>query len=49
MDIEIPVGCTADVAVPSKTHKYNINGRTHRVSEPFVRVKSGKYSLAYGI
>jgi alpha-L-rhamnosidase len=47
MDVNIPVGCTANVAVPKNTDKYMMNDKSHKVSELFVEVESGKYSFAW--
>ncbi len=47
LDIEIPVGTAADVAIPSG--KYLLNGKEYASSgdQPLVHLKSGKYSIVY--
>jgi alpha-L-rhamnosidase len=47
MDINIPVGSTARVAIPKGTDRYIINGKSHKTTEPFVAVESGLYSFEW--
>jgi alpha-L-rhamnosidase len=47
MDINIPVGCTARVAISKVSNKYKLNGKIHKVTDPFVDVKSGVYSISF--
>ena len=47
MDVEIPAGSTASIAIPKMCDNYTINGKTFKVAGPMVEVESGKYSLSF--
>jgi alpha-L-rhamnosidase len=47
MDLEIPVGSTASVAIPKYLKDYSINGKTIISEATFAEVESGKYNFAW--
>ena len=47
MDIEVPAGSTATIAIPEKSENYTINGKSCKVVSSVVEVESGKYHLAF--
>jgi alpha-L-rhamnosidase len=47
MDLNIPPGSTAMVAIPKDPGKYSLDGKSYRASGQFVEIESGKYSFAW--
>ena len=47
MNVEIPVGCVARVAIPIDAGKYMLNGSSLKAGSPFAEVGSGKYSFEW--
>ncbi len=47
LDIEIPAGSTASIAIPKKCKQYTVNGKAQKVTGPFAQVESGKYSFSF--
>lgn len=50
MDVEIPVGTEARIAIPSGLINYRMNGKDFNVSEEqtnFILVKSGRYKIVF--
>jgi alpha-L-rhamnosidase len=47
MDMEIPVGSTASVAIPEYSKNYLINGKNIKSELPFAEVESGKYHFEW--
>lgn len=47
MDVAIPVGCIARVAIPKDSDKYSLNGKSHNTEGPFAQIESGKYSFEW--
>jgi alpha-L-rhamnosidase len=47
MDLEIPAGSTARVAIPEDLKDYSINGKNIKSEAPFAEVESGKYHFEW--
>jgi alpha-L-rhamnosidase len=47
LDLEVPYGSTASIAIPEKCDNYTINGKKYKVAGPVVEIESGKYSLSF--
>jgi alpha-L-rhamnosidase len=47
LDVEIPAGSTASIAIPKKCNNYTINGKNCKVTESMVEIESGKYNLSF--
>lgn len=47
MDIEIPVGCQANVIIPEYAVKYEINGKSFSKKDSPVIIDSGEYDIVY--
>jgi alpha-L-rhamnosidase len=47
LDLEIPVGSTASVAIPDYLENYSINGRNIKPEVPYAKVESGKYHFEW--
>jgi alpha-L-rhamnosidase len=46
MNVNIPVGSTASVAIPEDAGRFTINGKDHK-AEPYAKLESGEYSISY--
>lgn len=47
MDVTLPVGCTASVALPDNITKYRINSKDKDKKDSTVKIESGKYAISY--
>jgi alpha-L-rhamnosidase len=47
MEIKLPVGCSAIVAIPDNNKTYTLNGKTTKSDSPGIELESGDYRIAY--
>ena len=47
LDVNIPVGSTASVAIPKETTRYILNGKSNKPDGSFIDITSGEYSLVW--
>lgn len=47
INLEIPVGCKADVAIPDRNETYHLNGQNFKTDTPSIELSSGKYTIDY--
>ena len=47
MDVEIPAGSTASVAVPKDSERYTLNGKKQKAEGVFAEVESGQYHFEW--